>query len=281
MIIDKNPTLLASESNEFVYCPMAFYLKRAGMDTQTYETATPEEQELIRRQLELIAAGRTVHREIADKVEQIARKETLAKQTERLGAGLLALGILNIVRTMVLFCADLLFSFILIAFSVYFRRSSTSLRKRFGVPPGKIRYVDGIRMLSPKVLYSRKYELKGKPDMIILENKQFIPIKHKPTSTKAYENHIIQLIAYCILVEETYGITPSHGVLVLKDGKKEQVEFTEKRREKLLEILQHMRQMFDAQQAPAYFTRFQKCRTCRYERICNELLRGSSWKIKD
>lgn len=162
-------------------------------------------------------------------------------------------------------------AFAFLTYSLYLKESTKLIRQSIGMPPGEIKYVDGVRVVRPKVLYSSKYKLKGKPDMIILQNNQFIPIEHKPTSKKVYSTHIMQLMAYCLLVEENYEITPSYGILVLKEGKKKRIDFTEKRREELINILDKMREMLNRSEIPFYSVRQKRCRSCGYEKICKRL----------
>lgn len=157
--------------------------------------------------------------------------------------------------------------------SLYFSELAKSIREGIGVPPGEIKYIDSVRVIKPKVLYSEKYKLKGKPDMIILENNQFIPIEHKPTSEKVYTAHIMQLLAYCLLAEETYRVTPSYGILVLKDSKKEKVDFTEEGREKLINVLTEMRDILDKNEMPVHLVGQKKCSSCGYEKMCEKLVR--------
>ncbi len=87
-------------------------------------------------------------------------------------------------------------------------------KKNFGVLNSERFYTDSDK--SPgKVLYSKTIPLVGKPDYIIRQNNYFIPVELKTSKTPRtpYENHIMQLMAYCYLVEETYHIPPPGGFL--------------------------------------------------------------------
>ena len=54
-------------------------------------------------------------------------------------------------------------------------------------------------------LYSKKYNIAGKPDFIIKKNNTYIPVEFKTgNNNKPHKNHINQLIAYCHLIEENY-----------------------------------------------------------------------------
>lgn len=66
-----------------------------------------------------------------------------------------------------------------------------------------------------EVLTAKSIFLRGKPDYIVKEGEYLIPVEYKSGKTPAspYLNHTMQLMAYCLLVEETYGIRPPGGVI--------------------------------------------------------------------
>lgn len=66
-----------------------------------------------------------------------------------------------------------------------------------------------------EVLYSKTLKLVGKPDYLIKENGQIFPVEIKTgrTPNYPYQNHTMQLMAYCLLVEENYNVTPKGGYL--------------------------------------------------------------------
>lgn len=111
-------------------------------------------------------------------------------------------------------------------------------KKGFGALSNEIHYLDhgderGI------VLYAKEYHLMGRPDAIIKKDNKFFPVEKKTgrTPTKPYANHVIQLMAYCFLVEENYGEVPPGGFLQYND-KEVFVEYTSEKRELVLNILE-------------------------------------------
>jgi len=66
-----------------------------------------------------------------------------------------------------------------------------------------------------EVLFSKTLALSGKPDYLIRENGLIIPVEVKSgrTPEEPYQNHEMQLMAYCLLVEENYGIRPPGGYI--------------------------------------------------------------------
>jgi len=89
--------------------------------------------------------------------------------------------------------------------------------KSAGVPGGKIISSDTTKWQPVvKPLYAAGLALTGRPDYLIQDGNAFIPVEvksvRKPVRSP-FDSHILQLGAYCLLVEAEYGIRPSHGVL--------------------------------------------------------------------
>lgn len=88
------------------------------------------------------------------------------------------------------------------------------LRMPKGALRKKIVYQDGVSVPGA-LLIARSIPLIGRPDYIIAEQGEFRPIEVKTGKTPRYpfESHIAQLMAYCYLIEEIYGKTPSGGYI--------------------------------------------------------------------
>ncbi len=66
------------------------------------------------------------------------------------------------------------------------------------------------------LLVAETVPLRGKPDYLIRQDGFLIPVEIKTAErapAQAYQNHVAQLYAYCLLVEEHYGIRPPYGVI--------------------------------------------------------------------
>lgn len=72
-------------------------------------------------------------------------------------------------------------------------------------------------------LYSKKYDLTGKPDYIFKLNwgKSLVPVKLKNKeiggANKPFSGDILQLAAYFLIIEEVYNTRPKFGRLIYKD----------------------------------------------------------------
>jgi CRISPR-associated exonuclease Cas4 len=66
-----------------------------------------------------------------------------------------------------------------------------------------------------EILFAKTINLSGKPDYIIHNREGIIPIEVKTGKPPEYpyENHIMQLMAYCLLVDEHYKSRPPGGII--------------------------------------------------------------------
>jgi len=143
---------------------------------------------------------------------------------------------------------------------------------RTGMPPGDIIYRDGGPWLSPvENFYSANLGLVGRPDYLLQEGDgSIVPVEIKSGSapSEPYDGHVLQLAAYCLLVEEAYGIRPSHGILQYRDGAFT-VDFTYELEADLLDLLQFMREDKLAGEAQRNHDDPAKCANCGFVAYCN------------
>src|SRR6266699_3384016 len=81
--------------------------------------------------------------------------------------------------------------------------------------------------------------LTGKPDYIRREGEELIPVERKSrliSAAGAYEGEILQLAAYCLLVEERFETPVRRGQLLYQNRSLE-VLFDDHLRGKLLDIM--------------------------------------------
>jgi CRISPR-associated exonuclease Cas4 len=117
-------------------------------------------------------------------------------------------------------------------------------------------------------LRSKRYGLVGRPDQLIRVGRMLIPVEQKPTARRMQQSHVLQLAAQCLLVQEVYGVRPSHGLLVLAGGKQERVEFTPALEGRLLHTMAQMRALLRADAEPGPRWVAAKCRPCGYRETC-------------
>jgi CRISPR-associated exonuclease Cas4 len=160
-------------------------------------------------------------------------------------------------------------------------RAAGRARRSAGLPAGRIVYADtGDWRPLEKPLFSAEYGLTGKPDYLVQTRSGLIPVEVKSGTAppQPYPSHVLQLAAYCLLVEATAGQVPPHGLIKYADATFE-IEYTPALRAELLELLEAMR-LQRASRAPGGVPRShdepQRCAGCGYRPMCDQALVGQS-----
>jgi CRISPR-associated exonuclease Cas4 len=150
---------------------------------------------------------------------------------------------------------------------------SREQRAKTGLPfNARIVYSDtGAWEQVEKPLFSRTYALTGKPDYIIEENGATIPIEVKPNrvAPAPYESDVMQLAAYALLIEESFGVYPPHGLLKYRDTMF-QIDFTDDLRTHLIDLMDTMRRDWVAQDVARSHAEPARCRACGYRSECGQ-----------
>ncbi len=147
-------------------------------------------------------------------------------------------------------------------------------RKQTGLPQGRVIYTDtGAWNRCERPLFSRRYLLTGKPDYLVDDGRAKIPVEVKSTTAppSPYRSHILQLAAYCLLLEEEYGHPPPYGIIKYRD-QAYTVEYTAQLRAQLLSTLAEMRQNLTASDVGPNHANPNRCRSCGYREECEERL---------
>jgi CRISPR-associated exonuclease Cas4 len=124
-----------------------------------------------------------------------------------------------------------------------------SARRRHGLR-GRILAADDSRLGAP-TLRSARLGLAARPDHLVRDGRVVIPVEQKPTARRVWPSHQLQVAAQCALVEETTGVRPPHGLVVLAGGVQEQVVFDQGLERRLHQTMAAMRQNLAHRLPPA------------------------------
>src|ERR1700730_11121343 len=142
-------------------------------------------------------------------------------------------------------------------------------QRALGLPDGKLVYEDADGL--GEALTSRDYPLLGKPDYVVqLPDGRPVPIELKLTvhdATVPYSNHMVQVAAYCLILEDYFVQAPTHGILRYAD-REFTVEYTPALRKKVIKLLAEMERCSEQQPPPLAKQRAAKCRACSFQPIC-------------
>jgi CRISPR-associated exonuclease Cas4 len=147
------------------------------------------------------------------------------------------------------------------------------LQRRSGLPRARLVYSDtGAWRRADEPLFSRQYGLAGKPDYLLEERGQIIPVEVKPSrrSSEPRPADVLQLLAYCLLVEETWA-RPRYGLLHYATGTF-RVDYTDSARTHLLGRIAEVRAARSAPTMHRSHNEPGRCAACAYRTVCDESL---------
>jgi CRISPR-associated exonuclease Cas4 len=162
----------------------------------------------------------------------------------------------------------------LLAAGLLLLRQADLYRQRSGLPQGHVIYADtGAWDRVERPLFSRRYRLTGKPDYLLDDGGEIIPVEVKSSATPSqpYSSHVLQLAAYCLLVEDAYDARPPYGI-VRYPNQTFAVDFTVHLEARLLSTLDEMRQDAKADDVPHSHDNPAKCAACGYRPFCDQSL---------
>lgn len=172
----------------------------------------------------------------------------------------------------------LLAGLLILAGAIFLARRSWLAQKATGLPLAQVSVIYSDSGAWEKVaepLFSATYGLTGKPDYVLETKKGLVPVELKPSrlADQPYESDIMQLAAYCLLLEEAWQARPPYGLLRYRE-KTFRVEWTAGLRQTLLDLLAEMREV---QAVPAFkggplpepqHNMTVRCHSCGFHYIC-------------
>ena len=149
-------------------------------------------------------------------------------------------------------------------------------KRRTGLTQGKVIYADSDQWQAVREpLYDPQLKLTGKPDYILrLREGVLVPVevKNMPAPAQPYANHVMQLAAYCLLLEGKSGQRPPYGLLRYRE-RTFQVDYTSGLEQALLALVEEIREVERQGVAPARsHIETNRCRGCGYREICEQRL---------
>jgi CRISPR-associated exonuclease Cas4 len=154
-----------------------------------------------------------------------------------------------------------------------FWRSGAADRRRAGLPRGQVIYTDMDGWEESEPLYAPRYGLAGKPDYLLRLGRQVIPVEVKPgrRADEPYDADVMQLAAYCLLVEEEWGRPPAYGLLRYRE-QTFRIPYNGRLRRALLATLDDMRRDLTRRDVPRSHDDATRCRFCGHREHCDHCL---------
>jgi len=255
--------LKASEIGQFIYCPVAWHLQKQG-----YKVESP-----------VLDKGLEEHLDLGGQIDTLTEEEKKSRVMLLVGLGLIVISILIFVGWLVasfpVVAGIGVWVFLLVCSVIFAARSRRSykyvrrMRKEYGIPEGRIVYTDLDKPAEP--LFSEPLRLTGKPDFIVNFKGQYIPVEVKTGVTDSpYRNHVLQLAAYCLLVEEKYNEIIPFGVLVYGGGRQFRIPFEAFLKRQVITIMEEMRTKLASGMIQRNHTLIAKCQYCSMRVHCSQ-----------
>jgi CRISPR-associated exonuclease Cas4 len=149
------------------------------------------------------------------------------------------------------------------------------VRRSTGLPQGRVIYADtGAWQRNERALFSEVHRITGKPDYLVRDGNTIVPVEVKsgmaPPAPR--EGHVLQLAAYCLLVEEDLDVRPTYGIIKYND-RQFAVDYTDELKAELLRVVDEMRA---GARTPEGSHRShndpRRCATCGVREACDERL---------
>lgn len=152
--------------------------------------------------------------------------------------------------------------------------SSRQVRRKSGLPSGRIVYSDPM-LWGPteKPFYDVETQLTGKPDYLISQDMTLIPVEVKShyAPVEPYDSHVYQLLAYCYLVEHATGQRPPHGILQYRN-RTFAIDYSDEQEAALLALLEQIRSDDKTRECPRSHAEANRCLRCGYNHVCDQKL---------
>lgn len=135
-----------------------------------------------------------------------------------------------------------------------------------------------IAVLRALPLFSKKYGLTGKADIVEMHGKQPVPVEYKKGRRKQWDNDDIQLCAQALCLEEMFNAEVPKGFIYHAASKRRrEVMLTQKLRDETLGMVEKVREMLRAGQVSSPVLKPQ-CEGCSLHKVCMPEMSGAHEK---
>lgn len=270
-VVRSDDFISASELEKYGYCPLSWWYSRQGAAEAGREG---------------LDGGVRSHGDVEQQLESVQRFEETSKEAEMTVAIFsivaTAIAIAALVISVLVFEWSLLIAALALlwllaaAMFLYVSLKNTErawhTRSLSGFKEGEI--VDIGLADKGGMLESARFGIRGKPDVILRIDGQLVPVEVKTGRVPRGPlfSHIMQLAAYCLLLEDTQGSPPQYGILQYGSKLRHEIDYTEELRGMLLDKLDEMREALSTQEVHRNHIRPGKCASCSRREGCAERL---------
>lgn len=158
---------------------------------------------------------------------------------------------------------------ILLVYALWVRSRVREEKRFYGVPEGLILYSDLNVPAAP--LFSKRFQLSGKPDFIVQKENHYLPVEVKSgNSPHPYQSQVLQLAAYCQILEDMLGVFVPEGLL-LYNNVPYTIPFNPKLRFELESVIKTMRLSLRSGSVQRNHDDPRRCRHCSMRGYCSDV----------
>ncbi len=272
--IPQEEFISAGELEKYGYCPLSWWYSRKG--------AEETDKKVLKK-------GVRDHKEVDRQVKLIEEYEDASKEAEA------SVAIFSIVATILAIIALVVSVFQTVEWSyatvslglvwllaaamfLYVSAKNTErairARGRSGIATGQVVDVGASGTSGDAIMTSPTYGLRGMPDVVLRVEDELIPVEVKTGRVPKGPlfSHILQLAAYCLLIEERQGRPPPYGVLQYGKHVRHEIDYNDELKWTLVNKLIEMRQAIRTGDVHRNHRRPGKCASCSRREGCAERL---------
>jgi CRISPR-associated exonuclease Cas4 len=100
-----------------------------------------------------------------------------------------------------------------------------------------------------------------------------IPVEVKSSRGRQtpYDSHIYQLAAYCLLIEQSYGLKPEYGILHYAN-RDFAIDYTPELKQGVIDLVREIRSFGRRRSMDRSHESPNRCQNCGYKSICDQSL---------
>jgi CRISPR-associated exonuclease Cas4 len=164
---------------------------------------------------------------------------------------------------------------VLVAAALLLGVLTVRLLRRVGLR-GRVIASDSVVSRPSRVLRSARYGIAGKPDYLVQEHGRVVPVELKPSreSDSPWLRDVVQLAAYCLLLEETEPRFGGYGYLRYAN-RTFRIDFTDRVRQELLRTIDAMRADLAASDVLPNHHDPRRCARCMLVAVCGRVVEAT------
>lgn len=134
---------------------------------------------------------------------------------------------------------------------------------------------DGVTLLRALPLYSARYNLAGKADIVEVRDGEPLPVEYKKGRRRRFENDDVQLCAQALCLEEMFRCDVPVGCIYHAESRRREVIFDWRLRDATRQAIEDVRALLRSGRVPAAELK-PRCDGCSLRATCLPELTGST-----